>query len=348
MSGLAERLLAWFDDHGRNDLPWQHPRSAYRVWVSEIMLQQTQVGTVVGYFQRFIDALPTLPDLAAASEDTVMALWSGLGYYRRARFLHAAARTCMERHGGELPADLEALMALPGIGRSTAGAILAQAHGLRFPILDGNVKRVLSRYHGEHGYPGESAVEKRLWAHAEAHTPARRLADYTQAIMDLGATLCTRANPRCGDCPLSAGCVAFSEGLTAELPTARPAKKIPTRDTHMLVLRADDHRILLQRRAGNGVWSGLWSLPESAAGEEAMTVAATHARVGEPSKLEPFTHTFSHYRLAVTPLLFTGAQPLPRVADDDHHRWCAPREALALGLPAPVRTLLHSIWETTS
>src|SRR6185437_219263 len=226
IASLSSRLLRWFDRHGRKDLPWQREtspgrRDAYGVWLSEVMLQQTQVATVVGYFERFVAALPTLRDLAAADEDTVLALWSGLGYYRRARFLHQAARICVAQHGGELPCDFAALNALPGIGRSTAGAILAQAHGLRFPILDGNVKRVLTRYHGIHGDPATSAIEKQLWRHAEAHTPKQRVADYTQAIMDLGATVCMRSRPRCETCPLAADCIAHRDALTAQLPTRK-------------------------------------------------------------------------------------------------------------------------------
>ena len=242
---LSSRLLSWYDQHGRKDLPWQHPRDAYRVWLSEVMLQQTQVATVIGYFERFVHALPSLPDLAAAEEDTVLALWSGLGYYRRARFLHRAAQICVEQHGGELPRDFAALSALPGIGRSTAGAILAQAHGLRFAILDGNVKRVLTRYHGIHGHPGESAVEKQLWQHAQTHTPDTRVADYTQAIMDLGATLCVRSRPRCETCPLAGDCIAHRDDLTAQLPSRKPAKPTPTRATMMLILRDNQGRVLL-------------------------------------------------------------------------------------------------------
>ncbi len=346
MTDVADALLAWHTQHGRNDLPWQHPRSAYRVWVSEIMLQQTQVRVVIDYFQRFMRALPTLQHLAAASEDEVMALWSGLGYYRRARFLHAAARRCMARHDGHLPRDIDALMALPGIGRSTAGAILAQAHGLRFPILDGNVKRVLARYHGVGGYPGRSIVEKQLWRYAEQHTPHRALADYTQAIMDLGATVCTRSQPDCGNCPLADGCVARRDGLTAQLPEPRPPKSLPKRETCMLALRDTSDRILLQRRRGNGVWSGLWSLPEAADSDAATALAARHARIAGAQALTKFTHVFSHYRLEVVPRLFTDATPHPSIADNDDLRWCHREDIRALGLPAPVRTLLERIWET--
>ncbi len=340
---LAIRLLHWYDQHGRKDLPWQRPRDAYRVWLSEVMLQQTQVVTVIGYFERFVGALPTLRDLAAADEDTVLALWSGLGYYRRARFLHRAAQICVGQHGGKLPCDFEALRALPGIGRSTAGAILAQAHGLRFAILDGNVKRVLTRYHGIHGHPGESAVEKQLWLHAEAHTPTIRVADYTQAIMDLGATLCVRSHPRCEVCPLAGDCVAYRDDLTVLLPSRKPGKTIPTRDTVMLILRDDKGRVLLERRGPQGVWSGLWSLPEAADPGSAWRVAQQHARIGDAQALTPFTHVFSHYRLNIEPLLFDRATAQRGIADNPQLRWCSAGELSALGLPAPVRTLLMQI-----
>jgi A/G-specific adenine glycosylase len=347
-SSFADRLLRWFDQHGRKDLPWQHPRDAYRVWLSEVMLQQTQVATVVGYFDRFVASLPTLRDLAAADEDTVLALWSGLGYYRRARFLHRAAQICVEQHGDELPRDFAALNALPGIGRSTAGAILAQAHGLRFAILDGNVKRVLARYHGIHGHPGESAVEKQLWQHAEAHTPATRVADYTQAIMDLGATVCVRSRPRCEDCPLATDCVAHRDDLTAQLPSRKPAKSIPTRSTVMLILRDSRHRVLLERRGPQGVWSGLWSLPEAADPDGAWRMAQHHARIDDAKPLTPFVHVFSHYRLAIEPLLFDRATAHDGIADNPQWRWCSADELVAMGLPAPVRTLLLDLASASS
>jgi A/G-specific adenine glycosylase len=342
-ASLATRLLRWFDQHGRKDLPWQHPRDAYRVWLSEVMLQQTQVATVIGYFERFVATLPTLRDLAAADEDTVLALWSGLGYYRRARFLHRAAQICVDQHGGELPRDFETLNALPGIGRSTAGAILAQAHGLRFPILDGNVKRVLTRYHGIHGHPGESAVEKQLWQHAEVHTPATRVADYTQAIMDLGATVCVRSRPRCEACPLAADCSARRDDLTAILPSRKPTKSVPTRATMMLILRDHQGRVLLERRGPQGVWSGLWSLPEASDPDGAWRLAQQHARIDDAQPLTPFTHVFSHYRLNIEPLLFDRATAQRGIADNPQLRWCRADELGSLGLPAPVRTLLLQI-----
>lgn len=228
---FVDRLLHWFDGHGRHDLPWQHPRAPYRVWLSEIMLQQTQVAVVIPYFQKFVASFPTLADLAAADNDTVMAHWAGLGYYARARNLHAAAKQCVALHAGELPRDFDALLALPGIGRSTAGAILSQAWNDRFPIMDGNVKRVLTRIHGIAGYPGVPVVEKQLWqlaANHVAHVPAGRLADYTQAQMDFGATLCTRARPACMVCPLQDNCVARREGLVEALPTPKPASNCPS------------------------------------------------------------------------------------------------------------------------
>ncbi|MGN6513242.1 MAG: A/G-specific adenine glycosylase [Lysobacteraceae bacterium] len=342
--GFAARLLAWFDHHGRHDLPWQHPRTPYRVWVSEIMLQQTQVGVVVPYFARFMAALPDLRALAAAPLDDVLALWSGLGYYARARNLHAAARACVERHGGELPRDLDALMALPGIGRSTAGAILAQAWGDRFPILDGNVKRVLARWHGVAGWPGLPAVERRLWACAEGHLPQARLADYTQAQMDFGATLCTRADPACLPCPLQDGCVARREGRVAELPTPRPGKPLPERSAVALLLEDAAGRVLLQRRPPAGVWAGLWSLPEHAHDEDALAWFARHVHgdyaAGAP--LPPIAHAFTHYRLALQPRRWHGVSLRAEVADNDGLRWVERGALEALGIPAPIRKLLEA------
>jgi A/G-specific adenine glycosylase len=345
---LAAPLLRWFDRHGRKDLPWQRAdasgrRDPYLVWLSEVMLQQTQVRTVVGYFERFVAALPSVRALATASEDQVFALWSGLGYYRRARHAHQAARICVEEHGGQLPADFAALLALPGVGRSTAGAILAQAHGQRWPILDGNVKRVLARYHGVSGYPGEAAVERELWHYADLHTPQARVVDYTQAIMDLGATVCLREQPRCMQCPLASGCVAYRDGLTSALPTRRPTRVIPNRDTCMLVLRDADRRVLLERRGPQGVWSGLWSLPEAGNVDAARSWARQHAQVAGEEPLDAFTHVFTHYRLQVTPLLFRCTSTNPGIADHPDLRWYAADELEQLGLPSPVRRLLSRI-----
>ncbi|MBB5015682.1 A/G-specific adenine glycosylase [Rehaibacterium terrae] len=345
MSAFAERLLAWFDASGRHDLPWQHPRTPYRVWVAEIMLQQTQVQTAIPYYTRFLDALPSLPDLAAAELDRVLALWSGLGYYARARNLHRAARICVERHGGELPRDIDALQALPGIGRSTAGAILAQAHGLRFAILDGNVKRSLARYHGIRGWPGSGPVEKRLWELSESHLPQTRLADYTQAVMDFGATVCTRSDPACVLCPLQDDCVARREGLVDRLPEPKPGKPLPERRTIMLVLRDGDGRLLLTRRPPTGIWACLWSLPEVADHDQARHWLARHcdADYDHAEPLPVFEHVFSHFRLHIEPMLLHVTQTRTAVGDNPDLRW-QPLAALDdLGLPAPVRKLLGSL-----
>ncbi len=341
---FAAPLLAWFDAHGRHDLPWQHPRTPYRVWLSEIMLQQTQVRTAMPYFQRFVDALPSVAALAAAPLDDVLGLWSGLGYYARARNLHAAARACAELHGGELPRDFDALVALPGIGRSTAGAILAQAWGDRFAILDGNVKRVLARYHGVEGWPGQSAVEQRLWTLARGHLPGERLADYTQAQMDLGATVCTRHAPACGDCPLQPGCEAHASGRTDELPTPKPGKPLPTREAVLLVLRDAEGRVLMQRRPPAGVWAQLWSLPE-ASGEAAAHDwfdAHVEGNFARGEALDTIAHAFSHYRFNMHPRRWRAVATASAVGDNDDLRWIG-RDAMAgLGIPAPVRALLEA------
>jgi len=345
----AASLLAWFDVNGRHDLPWTMQRTPYRVWLSEIMLQQTQVATVIPYFHRFVDALPNLQSLASAPLDQVLGLWSGLGYYSRARNLHAAARICMGEHGGKLPRDFDALHALPGIGRSTANAILAQAWDDTAPILDGNVKRVLARLHGVEGWPGLPAVERRLWAIAEASLPAAlpacaRMADYTQAQMDLGATICTRGRPRCDACPLAKGCVAKREDRITQLPTPRPKKAIPQRQTRMLWLRDVDGRTLLQRRPANGIWAALWSLPEADDIDAALSIARQHAKWADATamrELPGIEHVFTHFRLRIRPLLFDGVAPAARVGDNDGLRWASRAELAGLGIPAPVRKLIE-------
>ena len=341
---FAERLLAWFDVSGRHDLPWQHPRSPYRVWLSEIMLQQTQVRVVVPYFERFVAALPDVAALAAAPLDDVLALWSGLGYYARARNLHDAARICAQQHDGELPRDFDALLALPGIGRSTAGAILAQAWGERFAILDGNVKRVLCRHHGVEGWPGTPKIEKALWEIAQSQLPQERLADYTQAQMDFGATLCTRHAPACVLCPLQTDCVALASGRVDQLPTPKPGKPLPERSAIVLLLRDARQRVLLQRRPPSGVWASLWSLPETESHEGARHWFETHVdgnyESAEP--LDAIAHGFTHYRLALQPLRWHDVAGRTRVGDNDDLRWVSLDELATLGIPAPIRTLLNA------
>lgn len=344
--GIAPRLLAWHGGGGRHDLPWQHPRTPYRVWLSEVMLQQTQVRTVIPYFERFVAELPDLPALAAAPADRVLALWSGLGYYSRARNLHAAARMCMERFGGELPRDVDALASLPGIGRSTAAAIAAQAWNDRHAILDGNVRRVLARYHGVEGWPGLPAVERTLWSRAQAHVsdpalPDARLADYTQAQMDLGATICTRARPACAICPLQGDCVARIEGRTQELPTPRPARVLPRREAFALAVRDPGGRVLLQRRPPTGVWAGLWSLPQF---DDPDARDRWLGDAAPPSQaLPPVEHAFSHYHLRLHVAL---AETPARLALADGDTALVDAAGLAdLGIPAPVRRLLERLFK---
>jgi A/G-specific adenine glycosylase len=346
---FATRLLAWHHHGGRHDLPWQHPRTPYRVWLSEVMLQQTQVATAAPYFERFVDALPDLPALAAAELDRVLALWSGLGYYARARNLHAAARRCVELHGGELPGDLDALVALPGIGRSTAAAILSQAWGDRHAILDGNVKRVLARYHGIAGWPGAASTEKALWQRAHAHVQSAALhqhnmADYTQAQMDLGATLCIRNDPACVLCPLQDDCVARIEGRTAELPTPRPGKATPQRHALVLWLEDAEGRILIERRPPAGIWASLWTLPQADDEPAALAWFERHVEgdAGATTRLAPVAHAFSHYKLQLQPLRWRGIAPRAAVGDNPDLRWVHRTQLDTLGIPAPIRRLLES------
>ncbi|MES1943205.1 A/G-specific adenine glycosylase [Salinisphaera sp. PC39] len=342
---IADRLLRWFEDHGRRDLPWQHPRSGYRVWVSEIMLQQTQVATVIDYFNAFMARFPDIHTLAEAPADDVMRHWAGLGYYARARNLHAAAKQVVAEHGGELPADVDALMTLPGIGRSTAGAIRAQAFDAWAPILDGNAKRVLARYHGVDGAPGEAAFEKALWALAERETPHERVADYTQAIMDLGATLCTRRNPDCPACPLSDDCVAYRQGRQHEIPAARRRKRRPLRHTRMLVLQRGPDEILFQRRPPAGIWGGLWALPEVPAERDPETWCRDALGLAPDAvrELEPLRHGFTHFELEIRPL-HMQVEDAAGIMDADDCAW-HDRNAPP-GVPAPIARLIRRLPET--
>ncbi len=342
---FAKTLLTWFDQHGRHDLPWQHPRTPYRVWLSEIMLQQTQVKTVIPYFEKFLRVFPDIRSLAEAPLDEVNVLWAGLGYYTRAKNLHNAAKLCVEKHDAELPNTLEALIALPGIGRSTAGAILSQAHDMPVAILDGNVKRSLARIYGIEGWPGLPEIEKKLWLQSEKLLPNKRNADYTQAIMDFGATLCTRSKPHCQQCPFSSSCIAYAENRVTELPTRKVGKTIPTRSTFMLVLLNKANEVLLSRRTEKGVWSGMWSLPEANALEEANDVLRQFVKNtdAETMALPVFQHGFSHYHLTIQPYLWRELDARLKMADNDKHRWQSLHQLAAVGLPTPVKKLLDSL-----
>ncbi len=350
---FARRIVAWQRTHGRQDLPWQRDPTPYRVWVSEIMLQQTRVETVIPYFRRFMARFPRLEDLAAAPLDEVLQLWAGLGYYARARHLHRAAQLACTRHGG-LPLDLEALQALPGIGRSTAGAILALAGGRRAAILDGNVKRVLCRFHAVAGWPGTSAVARRLWQLAEWHTPHRSVARYTQGIMDLGALVCTRRNPHCDACPLAARCRARLEDAPARYPASRPRRRLPERHAALLVLENARRQILLERRPPAGIWGGLWSLPECphrdphALRHWCREVLACEVEI---LHIAPeIQHSFTHYHFHITPVhaqlthrLTHPQPPADRVMEGPHRVWYNVDQLQRQALAAPVKRILQRL-----
>jgi A/G-specific adenine glycosylase len=341
---FSRRLISWFERHGRHDLPWQRDPTPYRVWVSEIMLQQTQVATVVGYFNRFMGRFPDVRSLAEAPLDEVLHHWSGLGYYARARNLHRAAGLVCTLHGGRLPEDPDALEALPGIGRSTAGAILSLACGRREPILDGNVKRVLARHGGVEGWSGEAAVLGRLWRLAEERTPGHRVAEYTQAIMDLGATVCTRTRPACGHCPVADDCVARATGRTAELPTPRPRREQPLRETRMLLVTGPQG-VLLEQRPPRGLWGGLWGFPEVDSEDHALAWCREHlgAAPGGVETWRPFVHTFTHFRLRIIPLRVQAHIPAGCVMEGEGRVWYNSRTSSRLGLAAPVARLLETL-----
>ena len=338
-------MLAWFDDYGRKDLPWQQDRSAYRVWVSEIMLQQTQVATVIPYFEAFMARFPTVMELADAPLDAVLGLWSGLGYYARARNLHKAAQLVRDEHGGVFPSDFDEVLALPGIGRSTAGAILSLALNQHHAILDGNVKRVLARVFAVQGWPGKTAVAEQLWQYSEDLTPAERAADFNQAMMDLGSGVCTRSRPHCEPCPLQKKCVAFAEQSQAEYPGKKPRKIIPVRETQMLLLANDDNEVMLQRRPPSGIWGGLLSLPEVPVDNDVSQWCEKNLGFGvkEKSRWPVVRHTFSHFHLDITPILVaTTNNHKMSVMEGDEWVWYK-GGANEGGIPAPVSRLLEQI-----
>ena len=337
---FQHRVLDWFDQHGRKDLPWQQDLSPYRVWLSETMLQQTQVATVIPYFNAFIAQYPTLEDLARAPLDDVLHRWAGLGYYARARNLHKTAQLIAER--GYFPDTLDELTALPGIGLSTAGAILSIVFKQRHAILDGNVRRVLARFKAVYGWTGSSDINKILWAISTEYTPLLRVADYTQAMMDLGATVCTRSRPACDRCPLADACVAKHLGVVAQLPTPKPSKILPIQQLHLLLLTNPDQQLLLEKRPPTGIWGGLWSLPEFA------DVDALHAwchrqhlRIASIQTLAMRRHTFSHYHLDYTPVLIQAENHTDFVMEENTAVWYNAGQINALGLPAPIKQLLQ-------
>jgi A/G-specific adenine glycosylase len=338
VKSFSSRIIQWQQHHGRHTLPWQGSRDPYRIWLSEIMLQQTQVATVIPYFERFIARFPDLTSLAAAHQDEVLALWSGLGYYSRARNLHAAAGAIAEQNNWEFPATADAIARLPGIGRSTAAAIAALAFGQRCAILDGNVKRVLARHGGIDGWPGDKKVETALWQQAELHLPHTGIEFYTQGMMDLGAMICTRSRPACASCPISADCIANRQQRTAELPTPRPRKVLPEKRVQMLLL-LDRGELMLEKRPARGIWGGLWSLPEL--GPEADPSSHCRDRFGFTAQtqqaLPSFSHSFTHFKLHILPVQM---QLAPRPSTLPGQIWLSPADALDAALPTPVRKLV--------
>lgn len=342
---FQQAVLTWFDQHGRKDLPWQHPITPYRVWLSEVMLQQTQVATVIPYFDRFITAFPTVQQLAEAELDQVLHLWTGLGYYARARNLHKAAQQLVTEYDGEFPDTLEAMESLPGVGRSTAGAILSIAQGVPTPILDGNVKRVLARYRAVPGWPGRSAVLKQLWQLSEHFTPLQRCADYTQAMMDLGATLCRRGKPDCQRCPLRTDCVALAQGNPQDYPGSKPKKELPKRDCRMLLLCDHRGRVLLRQRPPTGIWGGLWSFPQLDDQDLAVEpwLEQYCQQHGQVQTLPALVHTFSHFQLRIQPLLVTNVELNCRRVAETNECWYDPESPPQLGLAAPVERLIRQL-----
>ncbi|PKM23262.1 MAG: A/G-specific adenine glycosylase [Gammaproteobacteria bacterium HGW-Gammaproteobacteria-14] len=343
-AAFQKAVLAWYDQHGRKDLPWQKSLTPYRVWVSEIMLQQTQVSTVIPYFQRFMTRFPSVTALAQAPIDDVLHLWTGLGYYARARNLHKTAQIISNNHRGKFPRDVESLSSLPGIGRSTAGAIASISMEIRAPILDGNVKRVLARFHAIDGWPGETVVANQLWAVAEKYTPNTRLRDYTQVMMDLGATVCTRSKPRCEQCPLHKHCAAFSRNEVARFPGKKASKKTPVRETLMLLLDNGNGEILLEQRPPSGIWGGLWCPPQIENPDALKDALAQRGLKGSKAdKLPAFRHTFSHFHLDIQPLRITVKQHSKTIAETVPQRWVSSRNPGTLGLAAPIKKLLASL-----
>jgi A/G-specific adenine glycosylase len=340
---FSQRLLDWYTRHGRHHLPWQLNPTPYRVWVSEVMLQQTQVATVIPYFERLTQRFPHVNSLASAPLDEVLHLWTGLGYYARARNLHRCAQTVAAHYGGELPRQIETLMRLPGIGRSTAGAILALACSQRHPILDGNARRVLARVFGIAGDPTSQIVNTALWTQAEACTPSANVAAYTQAIMDLGATVCTRARPACAACPMSDGCIAALEGRQTELPGKKRKAKRASRETTLLIAQSGNQgaiAVLLERRPASGVWGGLWSPPQFESAQEALQWCQKEiGSAEEPQMLPPIDHAFTHFDLRLNPLQVL-CRPRTTVREDDDRLWYPLEAPPRIGLPQPIRELL--------
>ncbi|AUX71610.1 A/G-specific adenine glycosylase [Erwinia pyrifoliae] len=341
-SQFSQQVLDWYQRYGRKTLPWQLEKTPYKVWLSEVMLQQTQVATVIPYFERFMARFPNVSDLAAAPLDEVLHLWTGLGYYARARNLHKAAQTVVEKHGGVFPHTFAEVADLPGVGRSTAGAILSLALGKHFPILDGNVKRVLARCYAVAGWPARKEVEKRLWQISEEVTPANGVRQFNQAMMDLGAMVCTRSKPKCEICPLNTGCIAYAHGSWAQYPGKKPKQTIPQR-TGWLLLMQQGQDVWLEQRPPVGLWGGLFCFPQYATEcELRLALRARGVDDGQLQQMNAFRHTFSHFHLDIVPMWLD--LPSARVAmDDGAGLWYNLAQPPAVGLAAPVERLLQQL-----
>ena len=343
MTDFSSRLIAWQKQYGRHDLPWQNTTDPYAIWVSEIMLQQTQVAAVIGYYQKFMLRFPTIAALAEASQDEVLQHWSGLGYYSRARNLHNAAQTIMDEHGGEFPQDFETIQTLSGIGRSTAAAIASFAFNQVQTILDGNVKRVLARHFAIEGWPGTPKIERELWALAESLLPDTEMVAYTQGLMDLGATLCTRSKPQCGRCPLNSSCQAIQQQRVGQLPTPKPRKTTPEKHTTMLILLQGDS-VMLEKRPQTGIWGGLWSFPELEPDSDYINIAQQRFGVSlQPAATLPsLSHAFTHFKLHITPQPFTVTKRASS-ASEPGTVWLNITDATNAAIPTPVRKILQSL-----
>lgn len=339
---FQQNILNWYDLSGRKDLPWQQQTTPYKVWISEIMLQQTQVATVIPYFQKFMQRFPDIDSLANAKLDDILHCWAGLGYYARARNLHQSAQIIQQQYQGIFPEQFDKVLALPGIGRSTAGAILSLACHQHHAILDGNVKRVLSRFKGVYGWTGDNKVAKELWKISEHLTPAQRTANYNQAMMDLGATLCRRSKPQCNLCPLLIDCYAYQHNATDELPTKKPKKALPIKSVFFLLLKNSKNQILLKQRPPTGIWGGLWSLPEF---DDFMSLEYwCHHQVNDFTIIaqhSPKRHTFSHYHLDYSTVIVQTKNPVNFVMEANQTVWYKQSQIQKLGLPAPIGRLLH-------
>lgn len=346
---FSQSVLHWFDQHGRKHLPWQQNRTAYRVWVSEIMLQQTQVATVIPYYERFMVSFPDVFALTKATQDEVLKHWAGLGYYARGRNLHKCAQTVVDLHQGIFPNTVDGLVELSGIGRSTAGAIISLSSGTRAVILDGNVKRVLARFHAVEGWPGKTATANKLWSYAEEHTPDVRCDDFNQAMMDLGATLCTRSKPKCNICPLQTHCLAHSAQQETLFPHKKPKKALPVKQVRWIVERRPDGQLRLEQRPQQGIWGGLWSFPEMALESDfehkSASIEALYAPTATVKHLTVFRHTFSHYHLDIHPILvdLPIASSSPEIRSDNQRGWFTLEQLSNVGLPAPAAKLIPQL-----